>query len=175
MSDTNFAAREVSKTVWFVEEWYVWPIAWVLAGTNYVQSMLDFIERVVRPVVDQGGSFRKLHLLSHGNERTQPGTGVVMGRYIAFGKRDRLDTSDFDGAGRVYTSTMAEAFLSSLRRAMAPGGKLIFSACGQGDGELLYLISRHVGKGVTVSGYRGIGHPFGSGNIAWRDGVMVSD
>lgn|SRR3989344_6720582 len=164
--------RHLSMTVWIVKEWYVWPFAWILAGRNYVRSIDELIAKVLSPAVAQGKSFDKLHILSHGNRYHDP-LGKIAGYYIGMGGTDRLDTADFDEHCNLIPRTNTEKFLVKLRHAMNPEGRLIFSACGQGDGTLLFSISRYIDNRITVSGYSKLGHPFGRGNIAFRNGFRV--
>lgn len=154
--------RGKSATAWVVKEWYVWPFAWILAGRNYVRNIDELISKVVKPVLADGQTFDKLHILSHGGEG-----------YIHMGGTDRLHMNDFDRWQYPIAHTDTAKFLLAVTLAMSEGGRLIFSACGQNEGALLSNISRYIGKRVTVSGHRKLGHPFGPGNIAFRNGFQL--
>ncbi len=158
-------------TVWIVKEWYVRPIAWILAGRNYVSGVDAFNEQILDPARRALRDIDRLHVLSHGNISLDPVTGAVRGRFIDMGGGDRLASEDFGADGEPNLGTPTEKFVIKLQQAMRPGGRLIFSACHQGDGILLRAISQWVRNDVLVSGYRKLGHPFGSGDIAFRNGV----
>ena len=164
--------QNVSATVWVVKERYVWPFAWILAGRNYVHNIDELISRVMYPVLAQGQTFDKLHVLSHGN-RHHDATGRVIGNYINMGGSDKLDTKDFNERKNPIPGTNTEKFLTALSGAMSQEGRLTFSACSQDDGALLSNISRYIGNRVVVSGYSNLGHPFGRGNIAFRNGFRL--
>lgn len=157
--------------IWIVKEWYVYPFAWMLAGENYARSMDDLIRMLV-PLWEQNRSLETLHVLSHGNRRRDE-AGNDIGHYVEMGGGDRIDTNDFDPQGNVLPDTCTALLINWLHWVMRPGSRLIFSACGQGDGALLSLISRHLMSSVTVSGFRNLGHPFGRGNIAFRNGSPI--
>ena len=159
------------KTVWVVKEWYVWPIAWLLAGRNYVAGVDAFIERVLAPAARSGRTIGRLHVLSHGNVRRDPASGVPFDRFIDMGSGDRLSLGHFDTDGTPVAGLPTARFLAALGPVMRSGGRLIFSACHQGEGPLLRTMSRALGNDVKVSGYRKIGHPFGRGDVAFRNGL----
>lgn len=165
--------RSTSATVWIVKEWYVWPFAWMLAGRKYVHNIDEFITKIVDPAFAQGRRYDRLHILSHGNRWRDRATGTVIGHYINMGGGDRLDTNDLDENLLPRYRTKTDLFIRVLRDVMEKESNLVFSACGQGDGALLKSISFCLGNDIVVSGYRGLGHPFGRGNIAFKNGNRV--
>lgn len=162
---------DASVTVWAVKEWYVWPFAWMMAGGNYVRGVDDIVD-IVMSHVRAGRHIRKFHVLSHGHALDGPVTDAPQGSAIDLGGGDRLSTDDFGIFGFLRDGTVSAELLEALKVAFRPGGELIFSACHQGKSLLLRDISAFL-KGVTVCGYQGLGHPFGSGNMAYEDGYRI--
>jgi len=160
--------------IWIVKERYVWPFAWILVGRRYVQGVDEIVCEVIDPVLRSGRRLSEFRILSHGHRRVDPASGLTVGCSIDLGRNERLDTQDLDRLDGPRNGTVTERFLTALRAIMRPGSRLIFSACHQGDGMLLGPISRFIGEDVQVRGYRRIGHPFGSGDIAFRNGIRES-
>lgn len=163
-----------SETVWIVYETWVYAIAWIMAGTDYIDSINELISDVIDPVLNRNCCLEELSILSHGSPHTtangtKTGSSILMG---APGSGDTLDSNHFDSSGNV-TNTTTKNLLDKLKAAMCPGARLIFSACGQEVGNLLQNISRYLGNDITVSGYQDLGHPFGSGNTAYQNGSSV--
>lgn len=123
-----------------------WPAVTTASRTNYADSIDDLITDTLNDAVDEGACFGELEIMSHGN------TG-----FIRMGD-DNISLSDFDASGNPIRQKTKD-LLDALKAAMCPAGYLKFTACNQGNGDLLRKISAYLNNAVTVSGYSGTGYP----------------
>ncbi|MEH6548159.1 MAG: hypothetical protein V7701_17115 [Sneathiella sp.] len=165
--------KSIRETVWMTDEWWVYPLAWILAGPDYMDDMKELCTDILDPIIARNDCLEYLQIFSHGGALvSSSGSGTVVGSRIKMGS-DYLSTDDFDANGKVTAGSKTEALLDKLKTALCPGAKVVFSACGQGVGDLLRNISKHIGNNVIINGNSDLGIPEIEGNMSFKNGQKV--
>lgn len=137
---------------------------------KYATNLNHLKSSILTPAFKKGNYIEELRIHSHGN-KNPPKLYFKNGPVIRMGE-DNLSLNDFDRDGNPYSGPV-EDFLMELKNAMAENAKITFDSCSQGDGELLKNISRFLGKNIEVSGFSGFGVPLISGDLIFRNGIII--
>lgn len=124
-----------------------WPAFATASRIDYAESIDEVISDTLDDAVSEGACFEQLEIMSHGNT----------GRIKMGDTGDNIRLTDFDASGNPSGKT--KDLLDALKSAMCPAGHLSFTACNQGNGDLLRKISAYLQNAITVSGFSGTGYP----------------
>jgi hypothetical protein len=157
--------------------WFVNTVEVINPVHKYVNGIQEIIDRILHPISIHAPSecIKELKIYGHGGPiHARDGSGAVTGSAIKLGEGsdDWIRSTDWNDAGTLRDpNSLTAKLINELKRALCPGGRLIFTACYQGVGNLLENLSKDMDNGIIVSGYAGLNdNPITSPDLNFKDG-----